>query len=153
MQVKLKPLPASFLPGDKPLKYIDSQTSKQVNIQKRFYQKGFYKQQGKFSRALSHLLDTKKLWQTTSDEDSVHAQVMSNNTIDMSNIDFDIPAKKAKVVIPQSALESKTKFCDFLFEEEKSIPREITDTVQQLHTTETNINTLDGNDSYTTVIN
>ena len=40
-----------------------------------------------------------------------------------------------------------------MFEEEKSIPREITDTVQQLHTTETNINTLDGNDSYTAVIN
>ena len=56
-------------------------------------------------------------------------------------------------IIPQSALESKTKFCEFLFEEEKSIPREITDTVQQLHTTETNINTLDGNDSYTVVIN
>ena len=71
----------------------------------------------------------------------------------MSNIDFDIPAKKAKVVIPQSALESKTKFCEFLFEEEKSIPREITGTMQQLHTTETNINILDGNDSYTAVIN
>ena len=49
MQVTLKPIPASFLPGDEPLKYIDSQTSKQEAIQKHFYQKGLYKQQGKFS--------------------------------------------------------------------------------------------------------
>ena len=40
-----------------------------------------------------------------------------------------------------------------MFEEEKSIPKEITDTVQLLYTTETNINILDGNDSYTAVIN
>ena len=37
MQVKLQPIPASFLPGDEPLKYIDSQTSKQETVQKRFY--------------------------------------------------------------------------------------------------------------------
>ena len=51
------------------------------------------------------------------------------------------------------ALESKSKFCEFLFEEDKLIPRQITDSVQQLNTTEHNINTLDGNDSYTAVIN
>ena len=50
----------------------------------------------------------------------------------MFKINFDIPAKKAKVVIPQLALESKSEFCEFLFEEEKSIPSGITDFVQQL---------------------
>lgn len=87
------------------------------------------------------------------DEDSVDTPVTSNSTIDMSTIDFDIPAKKEKVVIPQSALKSKSKFCEFLFEEEKSIPSIITDSVQQLNSTGHNINTLDGNNSYTAVIN
>ena len=38
MQMKLQPFQASFIPGDEPLKYIDSQTSKQEAVQKRFYQ-------------------------------------------------------------------------------------------------------------------
>ena len=42
-QEKLQPLQSSFVPGDEPLKYIDSQHSKQVAVQKRFYQKGLYK--------------------------------------------------------------------------------------------------------------
>ena len=36
---KLRPLQSSFVPGDAPLKFIDSQHSKQVEVQKH-YQKG-----------------------------------------------------------------------------------------------------------------
>ena len=46
MQMKLHIFQASFIPGDEPLKHIDSRTSKQEAVQKRFYQKGLYKQQG-----------------------------------------------------------------------------------------------------------
>ena len=40
-------------------------------------------------RALSHLLENNKLWQTSSDDESVATPVTSNKTIDMSNIDFN----------------------------------------------------------------
>ena len=36
---KLQPIQSSFVPGDEPLKYIDSQHSKQLAVQKRFYQR------------------------------------------------------------------------------------------------------------------
>lgn len=52
MQVKLKPIPTSFLPGNEPLKYIDSQTSKQEAVQKCFYQKDLYKKQGNFFKSV-----------------------------------------------------------------------------------------------------
>ena len=42
-QEKLQPLQSSFVSGDEPLKFIDSQHSKQVAVQKQFYQKGLYK--------------------------------------------------------------------------------------------------------------
>ena len=46
-QEQLQPIKSSFVPGDEPLKYIDSETSKrlakQVEVQKRFYQKGLHK--------------------------------------------------------------------------------------------------------------
>ena len=42
-QEQVQPIKPSFVPCDEPLKYIDSQHSKQVAVQKRFYQKGLYK--------------------------------------------------------------------------------------------------------------
>ena len=112
-QEQLQPIQSSFVPGDEPLKYIDSQHSKQVAVQKRFYQKGLYKQKGRFSRALTHLLETNKI---SSDDDSTDTPITSNNsTIDMSNIDFNIPLKKLKVMIPQRSLKSRSDFCDYLF--------------------------------------
>ena len=41
IQVELEPFQASFIPGDEPLKYIDSQTSKQEAVQKHFLSKGY----------------------------------------------------------------------------------------------------------------
>ena len=152
-QEKLQPLQSSFVPGDEPLKFIDSQHSKQVAVQKRFYQKGLYKQKGRFSRALTHLLETNKL---SSDDDSIDTPVTSNNsTIDMSNIDFNIPSKKLKVMIPPQSLKSRSDFCDYLFQDKDSIPKEITDTIQSVHI-EKDEHVLDpilGSDSYTNVIN
>ena len=153
MEVKLEPFQASFILGDEPLKYIDFQTSKQEPVQKRFHQKSLYNKQGKFSRALSCLLETHKLWQNNSDDDFVDTPVTPNNTIDISKIDFNISFKKAKIVIPPSGLKSKSNFCDYLFEEDKSIPKEITDSVQLLNTTEHNLNPLDGSDYYTVILN
>ena len=48
---QLQPIQSSFVPGDEPFKFIDLQHSKQVSVQKQFYQKGLYKKKGRFSRA------------------------------------------------------------------------------------------------------
>ena len=130
-QEQLQPIKSSFVPGDEPLKYIDSENSKrlakQVEVQKRFYQKGLHKQKGRFSRALTHLLETNNI---SSDDDSTDTPIRSNNsTIDMSNIDFNIPSKKLKVMIPPQSLKSRSDFCDYLFKDHGSIPKEIMDTV------------------------
>ena len=150
-QEKLQPLQSSFVPGDEPRKYIDSQHSKQVAVQKHFYQNGLYKQKGCFSKALTYLLETNKI---SSDDDSTDTPITPNNsTIDMSNIDFNIPSKKLKVMIPPQSLKSRSDFCDYLFQDEDSIPREITDTIQSVQTHEYVLDPLLRSDSYTNVIN
>ena len=102
-------------------------------------------------RALTHILETNKL---SSDDDSIATPVTSNNsTIDMSNIDFIIHLKKMKVIIPSQSLKSKSDFCDYLFQEETSIPNETTDTIQSVKTDDHDLNHLLGSDSYTNIIN
>ena len=86
-QQQLEPILSTFIPGDEPIHYIDTITKKQQSVQKRFYQKGLHKRQGRFSRALVHLLETNKL--ASSDDESVATPVTSNKTIDMSHIDFN----------------------------------------------------------------
>ena len=73
----------------------------------------------------------------------------------MSNIDFNIPSKKLKVVIPPQSLKSRSDFCDYLFQDEDSIPKEITDTIQSVHIgkDEHVLDPILGSDSYTNVIN
>ena len=61
-QQQLEPINSTFIPGNEPITYIDTQISKQQAVQKRFYQQGLHKQQGKISRILSHLLESDKLW-------------------------------------------------------------------------------------------
>ena len=70
----------------------------------------------------------------------------------MSNIDFNIPLKKLKVMIPPQSLKSRSDFCDYLFQDEISIPKEITDSIQ-LVTDNSDSNPLLESDSYTNVIN
>ena len=101
-------------------------------------------------RALTHLLETSKL---SSDDDSTDTLVTSNNSIiDMSNIDFNIPSKKLKVIIPPQSLKSRSDFCDYLFQDEDSIPKEITDSIQSF-TDNSESNPLLESDTYTNVIN
>ena len=88
-QQQLEPILSTFIPGDEPIDFIDTQTSKQQSIQKRFYQKGLHKWQERFSRALLLLLETNKLSQTSSDDELFAKLVKSNKTIDMSHIDFN----------------------------------------------------------------
>ena len=147
-QEKLQPLQSSFVPGDTPLKLIDSQHSKKVEVQKHY-------EKGRFLRAIMHLLEIKEL---LSDDDSAaitaNPITSNNSTIDMSNIDFNIPSKKLKVVILLQTLKSRSDFCDYLFQDKDSIPKEITDTIQSVHI-EKNEHVLDpilGSDSYTNVI-
>ena len=85
----ITPILGPVIPGDEPIDFIDTQIFKQYSVQKRFYQKGLHKRQGKFSRALPHLLETNKLSQISSDDRLVATPVTSNKTIDMSHIDFN----------------------------------------------------------------
>ena len=73
--MKVQSFQTSFIHGDEPLKYIDSQHSKQEAVQTTFYKKGLYKQQGRFSRALMYLLEFNRLWQTSS-EDDLHLHLL-----------------------------------------------------------------------------
>ena len=94
------------------------------------------------------------LWQTSSEDDSTSTLVTSNNsTIDMSNIDFNILLKKMKVIILPESLTTRSYFCDYLFQDEPSIPKELTDTIKSVKTDKVNLNPLLGSDSYTNVIN
>ena len=96
-------------------------------------------------------METNKI---SSDDDSTDTPITSNNsTIDMSNIDFNIPSKKLKVMIPPQSLISRSDFCDYLFQDDGSIPKEITDSIQSVQTNVDNLNPLLGSDSYTNVIN
>ena len=70
----------------------------------------------------------------------------------MSNIDFNISLKKLKVVIPPQALKSRSDFCDYLFQDEASIPKEITDSIQSF-TNNSESNPLLEKNTYTNVIN
>ena len=71
----------------------------------------------------------------------------------MSNIDFNVPSKKMKVIIPPQSLKSRSDFCDYLFQDEPSIPKEITDIIQLVKTDAIDHNPLLGSDSYTNIIN
>ena len=86
----------------------------------------------------------------------------------MSNIDFNIPSRKLKVMIPPQSLKSRSDFCDYLFQDKasilktdsiplftdnsESIPKEITDSIH-LFTNNSESNPLLEKDTYTNVIN
>ena len=62
-----------------------------------------------------------KINKISSDDDSTDIPITSNNsTIDMLNIDFNIPSKKLKVMIPPQSLKSRSDFCDYLFQDDAS---------------------------------
>ena len=57
-----------------------------------------------------------------------------------------------KVITPPDALKSSSDFCDYLFHDEPSISKEITDTFQYVNTNELHLNLLFRSDSYTIFI-
>ena len=77
--------------------YLDCKTSREESTQKRFYMRGLHKKQGRFSRAVDHLIDNQDV-----DEDRDCANDVVNETscgkIDMSGIDF---GNKKKVTSPK----------------------------------------------------
>ena len=58
-----------------------------------------------------------------------------------------------KVIIDPQSLKSISDFCDYLFQDESSISKEIMDTIQLVKTDECDLNPLLESDSYTDVIN
>ena len=71
----------------------------------------------------------------------------------MSNIDFNIPLKKLKVMIPPQYNKSRSNFCNYLSQDDISIPKKSTDSIQSVKTNDNNLNPLLGSDSCTNVIN
>ena len=99
--------------GDEPTKYFDSKTSREESTQKRFYMKGLHKKQGRFSRAVNHLIENQDVeGERDCENDAVDAT--SCNKIDMSGIDFGIkkkltslkPQKQREVLTPQDTTRS-----------------------------------------------
>ena len=73
--------------GDEPTKYIDSKTSREESIQKRFYIQGLYKKQRRFSRAVDHLVHSQFNCDDNNNTDDIVSEPTCNK-IDMSKIDF-----------------------------------------------------------------
>ena len=57
------------------------------------------------------------------------------------------------MIISPTSLKSRSNFCDYLFQDESSIPKEIPDTIQLVKTDDNDLNPLLGSDSYINVIN
>ena len=152
-QQQLEPIHSTFIPGDEPIHYIDAITKKQQSVQKRFYQKGLHKKQGRFSRALVHLLETNK--SASSDDESVATPVTSNKTIDMSHIDFNKGPSQASSLTSTMIKEklSSQEPSPVPSEEPIQVPTIITDSIQSVSTSDHQINLMDGNDFYHEVIN
>ena len=152
-QQQLEPIHSTFIPGDEPIHYIDAITKKQQSVQKRFYQKGLHKKQGRFSRALVHLLETNK--SASSDDESVATTVTSNKTIDMSHIDFNQNSHQLSTLTlkEMNAKLSTAEPSPEPSEVSIQVPTIITDPIQSVSTSDHQLNPIDGNDFYNEVIN
>ena len=122
-----------------------------------------HKQQGKYSKALSHLSENDKLWQSSSDEESVATPVTSNKPIYMSNIDSNNCSSQASsltsnVVKEKESLQelrtiSSEDPSPIPNEEPNQVPIIISDSIQSLSTYDHQLNPLDRNEFYYEVIN
>ena len=82
----------SSIPGDEPIKYVDSQTSKKDSIQKCFYPSGLHRKSGRYAWEFDHLITNND---SISKEDPDKTPKTSNQTIDLSKVDF-----KYKIHLP-----------------------------------------------------
>ena len=81
-EIRAKDLKIDKVIGDEPTKYFDSKTSREESTQKRFYMRGLHKKQGRFARAVDHLIGGKD--DRECDEEVVDE--ISCGLIDMSSI-------------------------------------------------------------------
>ena len=83
--------------GEEPTKYVDSKTSKEESIQKRFYIRGLHKKQGRFSHDVDHIVSS----QVKYDEDDNHTTITEStrNTRDMPNVDFRKQRLKREILV------------------------------------------------------
>ena len=86
-EIRAKDLKIEKVIGDEPTKYFDSKTSREESTQKRFYMRGLHKKQGRFSRAVDHLIENEEVKEDRDCEDDVVNET-SCGKIDMSGIDF-----------------------------------------------------------------
>ena len=96
-EIRAKDLKIEKVIGDEPTKYFDSKTSREESTQKRFYMRGLHKKQGRFSRAVDHLVKTQVKEEDRDGADEVVSET-SCDRIDMSDIDF---GNKKKVTSPK----------------------------------------------------
>ena len=73
--------------GDEPTRYIDRKTLNEESTQKRFYMRGLHKKQGRFSRAVDHIIENEENKEDRDCEEEVENET-SCGLIDMSGIDF-----------------------------------------------------------------
>ena len=86
-EIGAKDLKIEKVIGDEPTKYFDSKTSREESTQKRFYMRGLHKKQGRFSRAVDHLIENEEVKEDRDCEEEVVNET-SCGKIDMSGIDF-----------------------------------------------------------------
>ena len=86
-KIRTEDLETEKVIGDEPTKYFDSKTSREESTQKRFYMRGLHKKQGRFSRAVDHLIENEEVKKDRDCEEEVESET-SCGKIDMSGIDF-----------------------------------------------------------------
>ena len=82
-------------PGDEPIKFVEVQSkqdsiqSKEESIQKRFYLRGLHKKCGRYVQAVDHLVASNSDADNPGiEEDQDKTPIISNQTIDFSNVDL-----------------------------------------------------------------
>ena len=87
-EIRAEDLKIEKVIGDEPTRYLNSKTLREESTQKRFYMRGLHKKQGRFSRAVDHLIENEENKEGRDCEEEVENET-SCGLIDMSGIDFD----------------------------------------------------------------
>ena len=110
-EIRAKDLVIKKVQGDEPTKYIDSKSSREESTQKQSYIQGLHKKQGKFSRAVDHLVCSQVKCNDDKDVNDTVTEPLCNK-IDMSNIDFGNKWVEASNNNADSKQDSSSKLQD-----------------------------------------
>ena len=105
-EIRAKDLKIEKVIGDEPTKYFYSKASREESTQKRFYMRGLHKKQGRFSRAVDHLIGNEEVNKDRNCEEGVKNET-SCGKIDMSGIDF---GNKKTITSPKLQDQNDTKY-------------------------------------------